>query len=144
MAKVYSPQVTASIGIPLFGYAIQAYYGGNVKLFIGLLCGAITWLVIYLYFRRQHVEISISTCKLSPVSAEQFTMTCPLKNLELPNILICLTLYLDISYPSGEKGGRHASILCEMPCQKGNEGCQEHSHEEWQTRDTGGMPGVRY
>ena len=71
------------------------------------------------------------------------TMTRLLKNLELPNILICLTLYSGISYPSGEKGGRHASILRKVPYQEGNEGCQGYNHEEWQTRDAGSVPGMQ-
>ena len=71
------------------------------------------------------------------------TMTRLLKNLESPNILICLTLYSGISYPSGEKGGRHASILRKVPYQEGNEGCQGYNHEEWQTRDAGSVPGMQ-
>ena len=47
-------------------------------------------------------------------------------------------------YPTHKKGGEsNASILCEMPCQKGNEGCQEHHHEERQTSNPGCMPHMR-
>ena len=33
-----------------------------------------------------------------------------------------------------------ASILYEMPCQKGNEGCQEHNYEEWKAGNSGCVP----
>ncbi len=67
-------------------------------------------------------------------------MTRLLKNLELPNMLIYLTLNSSIGCPSGEKGGRHASILCKVPGQKGNERPEGNNYEEWQTSDTGGQP----
>ena len=44
-----------------------------------------------------------------------------------------------------KKGRRtNASILYEMPSQKGNEGCQGNNYEEWQTGDPGCMPCMRY
>jgi len=36
-----------------------------------------------------------------------------------------------------------ASILYEMPHQKGSEGCEEHHYEEWQTGNPGNLPGMR-
>jgi len=33
-----------------------------------------------------------------------------------------------------------ASLLCEVPCQEGNERCQEHNYEEWQASNPGCMP----
>ena len=38
----------------------------------------------------------------------------------------------------------NASILYEVPCQKGDEGCQEHNHEEWQAGNTGCVPYMRH
>ena len=32
---------------------------------------------------------------------------------------------------------KRASILYEMPDQEGNEGCQEHNHEEWKASNPG-------
>jgi hypothetical protein len=36
-----------------------------------------------------------------------------------------------------EGGVFNASILYEVPCQEGNEGCQGHNDEEWQASDPG-------
>jgi len=33
----------------------------------------------------------------------------------------------------------NASILCEMPHKKRNEGYEEHNHEEWQAGNSGDM-----
>ena len=47
-------------------------------------------------------------------------------------------------YRSYQKGGRpNASVLYEMPRQKGDEGRQGHSYEEWQASYSGNMPGTR-
>ena len=34
----------------------------------------------------------------------------------------------------------NASILCKVPHKKGNEGYQEHNHEEWEAGNSGCMP----
>ena len=34
----------------------------------------------------------------------------------------------------------NASILHEVPCQKGNEGCKKHNHEEREASDSGCVP----
>ena len=47
-----------------------------------------------------------------------------------------------LSFIINVKGGRSsgASILCEVPCQQGNERRQKHHHEEWQAGSSGRMP----
>ena len=41
-------------------------------------------------------------------------------------------------------GGYYARLLHEMPNDEGNERDEGCNHEEWQARDTGCMPGLRY
>jgi pyruvate/2-oxoglutarate/acetoin dehydrogenase E1 component len=41
-------------------------------------------------------------------------------------------------------GSIDASILCQMPCQEGNEKRQKYHHEERQARYSGHMPGLRH
>jgi hypothetical protein len=43
-----------------------------------------------------------------------------------------------------KEGGNHASLLCEMPHQERNEEPQSHYYEEWQTGNTGRLPGLRH
>ena len=57
-------------------------------------------------------------------------------------VISLLTLHECIGILHSEKGGNHASILYEMPYQKGNEGCQGYYHEEWQASNSGCMPHV--
>ena len=54
-------------------------------------------------------------------------------------------IFIDIIGENGlpfiKRGGKSdASLLCEVPFQKGNERRQGHNHEEWQAGDPGRMP----
>jgi len=42
-----------------------------------------------------------------------------------------LTFQWGMVYSPCKKEAKDASILREVPCQEGNERCQEHYHEEW-------------
>ena len=42
-----------------------------------------------------------------------------------------------------KRGGSNASILYEVPGQKGNEGRQKDNHEKWQAGNSGRVPCVR-
>ena len=44
---------------------------------------------------------------------------------------------------SNEKGGAHASLLCEVSIQKGDERRQGHQNEEWQAGDPRHLPDLR-
>ena len=41
------------------------------------------------------------------------------------------------------KEADNASILREVSYQEGNEGYQSYNHEEWETHDKEGVPGMR-
>jgi hypothetical protein len=45
-----------------------------------------------------------------------------------------------MAYYPCKKEAKDASILLKMPCQKGNEGCQKHNHEEREACNPGCMP----
>ena len=66
MVRVYSAQVSIPSSTILFGFAIDAYRGGDVDLFMGLMAGAIIWLIVFLVFRRQKIDVEVSQCSLSP------------------------------------------------------------------------------
>ncbi len=52
-----------------------------------------------------------------------------------------LTFERVMFYLSLKNGGRpNASVLCEMSCQKRDEGCQKHNHEEREAGDSGRVP----
>jgi len=55
-----------------------------------------------------------------------------------------LTFEQEMVYPSYKEEVYDASILYEVPCQKGDEERQEHNHEERQAGNTGCMPNMRH
>ena len=72
-----------------------------------------------------------------------------MSHLELQRITLKVQLAeaIDIGATDGlsfivnlKKEAGHASILREVPCQKGNEGCQGNNHEERQAGYAGNMP----
>ena len=70
-----------------------------------------------------------------PHSTEQFAILFSYRML--------LTFQWGMVYSPCKKEAKDASILCEMPSQKGNEGCQEHNYEEWQTGNSRHMSHMR-
>jgi Zn finger protein HypA/HybF involved in hydrogenase expression len=55
-------------------------------------------------------------------------------------VISLLTLHECIRTLHSEKGGTHVSILYEMPCKKGNEGCLNHNHENSKQATQGVCP----
>ena len=56
-----------------------------------------------------------------------------------------LTFGQGIVYSLYKNGGRaNASLLREVPCQKGNEGCQIYNYEEREASNSGCVPDMRY
>ncbi len=53
-------------------------------------------------------------------------------------------VYTDILLSLPKKGRTNASVLCEVPCQKGSQKPEEHRHEEWPTSDPGRLSDLRH
>ncbi len=61
-----------------------------------------------------------------------------------PAIDIMRSMVYLLKHKDKNKGGQtNASVLCQVPRQERNEGCQSHCYEEWQASNPGGMSHLR-
>jgi hypothetical protein len=69
-------------------------------------------------------------------------MSCPIFSFGTLAVIAIDTMAVNSLLSIPKRGGSNASILYEVPGQKGNEGHQKDNHEKWQAGNSGCVPCV--